>query len=80
MGIQNLFQKSFSEMLYDFAFDGALKPEHLEKADEIGYHGADFVLRLCQYSLKQSGYNLFFDNYFNFLDLLIKLRKIRSGQ
>ena len=43
-------------MFYDFEFNGAPKPERSEKVDEIGYYGADVVLRLCHYLSKQSGY------------------------
>ena len=46
------------EMLYNFEFNGAPKPERPEKVDEIGYLGADVVLRLCQYLPKQSGYKI----------------------
>ena len=35
------------EMLYNFEFNGAPKPERPEKVDEIDYFGADVVLRLC---------------------------------
>ena len=46
------------EMLYNFEFNGAPKPERPEKVDEIDYFGADVVLRLCQYLPNQLGYKI----------------------
>ena len=43
-------------MFYNFEFNGAPKPKCPETVDEIGYYGADVVLRLCHYLSKQSGY------------------------
>ena len=42
---------------------------------KTGYCGGDIVMRLIDNLPKQKGYKLVFDNYFNFIQLLTKLKE-----
>ena len=66
MGVQDFF--------HDFEFDGAPDPEKVEQNDEIGYYGGDIVLRLCLHLPKKRNFKLYFDNYFSYPELLLRLK------
>ena len=74
-GFKVFSQNGTSGMLYDFELEGAPDPARKEQVEELGYCGADVVMRLCSWLPKQKGYKLFFDNYFKFIELLVKLRE-----
>eukprot|EP00795_Rhopilema_esculentum_P009567 gene9567-17318_t len=48
---------------------------HHVPVEKLGYHGADVVMRLCHHLPKDQNYKLFFDNFFNYLELLVKLKE-----
>ena len=62
-------------MLYDFEWEGAPNPAGKEQVEELGYCGADILMQLCSWLPKQKANKLFFDNYFTFTELLVKLRE-----
>ena len=64
-----------SSMLYYFELKGAPDPDRKEQVEELGYCRADIVMRLCSWLPKQKGYKLFFDNYFTFIELFVKLKE-----
>ena len=64
-------------MLSDFTIYEAPKPECPKKDDEIGYNGTNVFLCVRHYLSKQSGYKLFFNDYFNILELLIKCKEYK---
>ena len=66
-------------MLYNFELEGAPDPARKEQVEELGYCRADIVTRLCSWLPKQKGYKLFFDNYFTFIELLVKLKEQKIG-
>ena len=75
-GGSRLFQEmdSLEHQLYDFEFDDAPDPDKVEQIDEIGYYGGDIVLRLCFYLPKKRNFKLYFDNYFSYPELLLRLK------
>ena len=62
-------------MLHDFKLEKAPDPARKEQVEELGYCGANIVMRLCSWLPKQKGYKSFFDNYFTFIELLVKLKE-----
>ena len=62
-----------SKFEFDFEF-GAPDPDKVEQIDEIGYYRGDIVLRLCLYLPKKGNFKLYFDNYFSYPELLLRLR------
>ena len=58
-------------MMYDCAPD----PNSEVQYEKTGYCGGDIVMRLIDNLPKQKGYKLVFDNYFNFIELLTKLKE-----
>ena len=73
-GFKIFSRNSISGMLYDFELEGAPDPLRPPQEEVLGYCGADIVLRLLEHLPKQKGYKVIFDNYFNFPELLIKLK------
>ena len=63
--------------MYDFEFDGAPDSEKTEVVDVIGYCGGDIVLHLCAHLPKYMNFKIYFDNYFTYMELLIKLQEYR---
>lgn len=74
-GFKIFSRNGLSGTLYDFDLDGAPDPNKVEIIDKIGYCGADIVLSLCYHLPKYKNFKLYFDNYFTYLELLIRLRK-----
>ena len=62
-------------MLYEFELEGAPDPARKEQVEELVYYGAGIVIRICSQLPKQTGYKLFFENYFTFIELLVKLKE-----
>ena len=62
-------------MLYDFELEGTSDPNRAEVEDEIGYGGGDVVLRFCSHLPQLKNHKLYFDNYFTYLELLLKLKE-----
>ena len=73
-GFKIFSRNGLSGTLYDFEFDGAPDPDKVEQIDEIGYYGGDIVLRLCLHLPKKRNFKLYFDNYFSYPELLLRLK------
>ena len=73
-GFKVFSRNGSSGICYDFELDGAPNPDHVP-VEKLGYHGADVVMRLCHHLPKDQNYKLFFDNFFNYLELLVKLKE-----
>ena len=73
-GFKIFSRNGLSGTLYDFEFDGALDPDKVEKIDENGYYGGDIVLRLCLHLPKKRNFKLYFDNYFSYPELVLRLK------
>lgn len=55
-----------------FIYDGKSQ----EVADSCGYVSGDMVLKLCETLPSQKNHIVYFDNYFNFLELQVKLKAL----
>ena len=73
-GFKIFSRNGLSGTLYDFEFDGAPDLDKVEQIDEIGYCGGDIVLRLCLHLPKKRNFKLYFDNYFSYPELLLRLK------
>ena len=51
-GFKVFSRNGTSGMLYDFELEGAPDPARKEQVEELGYCGADIVMRLCSGLLK----------------------------
>ena len=56
-------------------YEGVPDPNSEVQFEKTGYCGGDIVMRLIDNLPKQKSYKLVFDNYFNFIELLIKLKE-----
>ena len=74
-GFKIFSRNGLSGTLYDLEFDGAPDPDKVEQIEEIGYYGGDIVLRLCLHLPKKRNFKLYFDNYFSYPELLLRLKK-----
>ncbi len=65
-----------SGFCYSFEINGSPDPQEctLCPEDSCGYVSGNIVLRMCQTLPKHKNYKVYFDNYFNFPELLIKLK------
>ena len=59
---------------YDFILEGAPNPNQ-EDCETTGFVAGDIVLRLCSSLPKQMNFKVYFDIYFTFLEVLIKLKE-----
>ena len=60
--------------VYDFDLEGAPGPMNPKISNNLGYCGADIVLKLTGYIPNNKGYKLYFDNYFTYIELLVELK------
>lgn len=73
-GLKIFSRNGASGQCYDFDLNGAPDPNRTDNIDSVGYFGADIVLKLCAHIPENKGYKLYFDNYFTFIELLLKLK------
>ena len=59
---------------YDFDLEEALDPINPKISKNLGYWGADIVLKLTGHIPNNKGYKLYFDNYFTYIEPLIELK------
>jgi len=52
------------------------KPPELADGESVGYQPADFVIQLCKSLPKQKNYIIYFDNWFNFPELQLRLKDL----
>ncbi len=63
-----------SGFCYDFDMEGAPNP-NAPSIESCGYVAGDMVLKLASTLPEGQNYKLYFDNYFNFLELLLRLKE-----
>ena len=60
--------------VYDFDLEGAPDRTNPKISKNLGYCGADIVLKLIGHIPNNKGYKLYFDNYFTYIELLVELK------
>ena len=71
MGVQGVFKNSSDGYMHDFfIYNGATVIQ-----DGCGFAAGDSVVKLCQTLTRGNNHLIYFDNYFNFIELSLKLRE-----
>ncbi len=73
-GFKIFSRNSVSGFCYDFELEGAPDPQR-PAFESIGLSSGDIVIRMCSNLPRHQNYRVFFDNYFNHMALLAKLKE-----
>ncbi|KRZ65537.1 PiggyBac transposable element-derived protein 1 [Trichinella papuae] len=72
-GFKVISRAGKSGLRYDFEF---YDMKNLIVEDPLPFQPANYVLKLCETLPKNSNYKLFFDNYYTFLELQLRLKRM----
>ena len=72
-GIKVIARCGVSGFTHDFfIYDGTCPPV----AESVGYQPADYVMKLCKTLPRDMNFKVYFDKFFNFLELQLKLKEL----